>query len=68
MNALAMKLTATLLTAAGALGFAVYVGGHEHNPSAPLRPPVSARDQGTIGLGPSVRASDVQPVSSTYAS
>lgn len=68
MNALAMKLTATLLTAAGALGFGVYVGGHEHNPSAPLRPPVSAVDQGTIGLTSSVTASNVQPVSSTYAS
>lgn len=68
MNALQMKLAASLLTLAGALGFAAYVGGHQHNPTAPLRPPVSAQDRGAIGLGPGIRASNVQPVSSTYAS
>jgi hypothetical protein len=68
MSGVGLKLVAAVLTLAAVAGSAVWVAGHQRNPSAPLRPPVAAPDQGVLVLGPSVEASDVQPVTSTYAS
>ena len=52
---------------------AVFVTSHLKNPSAPLQPPVlnSGNQTASVGgvtVGPSVHSSDVQPVTSTYAS
>ena len=76
MRALLLKAGATMLTIAAAAASAVYVTSHLKNPAAPLRPTVlnanSASSVTTLGgkltVGPSVRSSDVQPVTSTYAS
>lgn len=76
MRTLFLKAGATMLTIAAAAGSAVYVTTHLKNPSAPLRPTVlnanSASTVSALGgqltVGPSVRSSTVQPVTSTYAS
>jgi hypothetical protein len=51
---------------------AVFVTSHLKNPAAPLQPPVLSGGQtasaGGVTVGPSVHSSDVQPVTSTYAS
>ena len=65
-----------MLTGAATLLSALYVTSHLKNPAAPLQPTVlsatgaatvSARG-GTLTLGPSIQPSNVQPVTSTYAS
>ncbi len=76
MRALILKAGATLLSLAAAATSAVYVTAHLKNPSAPLKPPVVSTGtqasftalDGRLTIGPSVRPSDVQPVTSTYAS
>jgi hypothetical protein len=76
MRILILRAGATMLSLAAAATSAVYVTAHLKNPAAPLKPPVvnssasasfTALD-GRLTIGPSVRASDVTPVTSTYAS
>ena len=76
MRAAALKMGATALTVATTMLSALYVTSHLKNPAAPLQPavlrsssgPTVAGPGGTLTLGPSVQPSDVQPVTSTYAS
>ena len=76
MRILILRAGATLLSIAAAAASAVYVTSHLKNPSAPLKPVVvSSSSQasftaldGRLTIGPSVRTTDVQPVTSTYAS
>jgi hypothetical protein len=47
------------------------VTSHLKNPAAPLQPPVlnaGNKSASAVTVGPSVHSSDVQPVTSTYAS
>jgi hypothetical protein len=76
MRTVVLKLGATLFTVATTLVSAAYVTAHLKNLAAPLQPTVlrvasgstaTARG-GSLTLGPSVQPSDVQPVTSTYAS
>jgi hypothetical protein len=76
MRAAFLKAGATLITIGATALSAVYVTSHLKNAAAPLRPTVlSARTGtsvsapgGTLTIGPSVQPSDVQPITSTYAS
>ena len=70
MRSLLLKFGATVLTLSTTLASAMYVTAHLKNPSAPLQPTVLASQSGTAGVTvtPAVRQSDVQPVTSTYAS
>lgn len=76
MRAVLLKAGATVLTLATTALSAVYVTSHLKNPAAPLRPTVLSASRsttlsapgGTLTVGPSVQPSDVQPVTSTYAS
>ncbi|TAN35096.1 hypothetical protein EPN29_00265 [bacterium] len=76
MRALVLKVGATVLTVATTMLSALYVSAHLKNPAAPLQPPVLTAGPGagvntpagTLTVGPSVQRSDVQPVTSTYAS
>lgn len=72
MRSLVIKTGATLLTVGATVVSAVFVTSHLKNPSAPLQPPVLSGNQtasvGGVTVGPSVHSSDVQPVTSTYAS
>jgi hypothetical protein len=73
MRATALKVGATALTLATTVLSALYVTSHLKNPAAPLQPTVlrsgtTSVADGTLTLGPSVQPSDVQPVTSTYAS
>jgi len=76
MRALFLKAGATVLTVASVAVSALEVTAHLKNPSAPLQPQVlnagapstATTLGGRLTLGPSVRASDVQPVASTHAS
>jgi hypothetical protein len=73
MRAAALKAGATVLTVATTVLSALYVTSHLKNPAAPLQPTVlrssnASSSGGTLTLGPSVQPSDVQPVTSTYAS
>ncbi len=61
VRSLLLKAAATALTLATTVVSAHYVTGHLKNPAAPLRPTVHT-------IAPSVRQSDVKPVTSTYAS
>ncbi len=72
-----LRAGATVLTLATTVASALYVTAHLKNPSAPLQPSVLNASQGssvdlpgggTLTLSPSVRPSDTQPVTSTYAS
>jgi hypothetical protein len=71
-----LKLGATLLTVTTTLLSALYVTSHLKNPAAPLQPTVLSASGastvltpgGSLTLGPSVQPSNVQPVTSTYAS
>ncbi|HZQ48836.1 MAG TPA: hypothetical protein VFB69_00845 [Candidatus Dormibacteraeota bacterium] len=56
-----LKAGATALTVATTFVSAHYVTAHLKNPAAPLHPTV-------LTIAPSVRQSDVEPVTSTYAS
>jgi len=73
MQAFALKAVVTGVTMVATVVSALYVGAHVRNPNAPLHPVVmgrsaSATPGGRLSLSPSVRSSDVQPVTSTYAS
>jgi hypothetical protein len=76
MRTVVLKLGATVLTVAATLLSALYVTSHLKNPAAPLQPTVLSATGaatvsapgGTLTLGPSVQPSNVQPVTSTYAS
>lgn len=71
-----LKFGATVLTVATTLLSALYVTSHLKNPAAPLQPTVLGASGastvyvhgGSLTLGPSVQPSNVQPVTSTYAS
>lgn len=76
MRSFVLKTGATVLTIGATVLSALYVTSHLKNPSAPLQPAVLNADKGssvsmlggTLTVGPSVQPSDVQPVTSTYAS
>lgn len=75
MPAFALKAAATLLTLGTAVVAAFYVTANVKNPTAPLHPPVLGASSvalrangGRLHLTPAVQGSDVQPVTSTYAS
>ena len=76
MRPLALKGAATLLTLATTVASALFVTSHLKNPAAPLQPPVLSAGTsasvdaagGTLTVGPSVQASNQQPMTSTYAS
>jgi hypothetical protein len=71
MRSVILKAGATVLTLGTTLASALYVTAHLKNPSAPLQPAVLASQSGSVGgvtITPGVRQSDVQPVTSTYAS
>ena len=76
MHGMLLKLGATVLTIGATMLSALYVTAHLKNPGAPLQPSVLSSAQsttistlgGTVSVGPSVQPSQVQPVTSTYAS
>ena len=76
MRTAVLKLGATVLTVATTVLSSLYVTSHLKNPAAPLQPSVLSATRGStvnvpggsLTLGPSVQPSDVQPVTSTYAS
>jgi hypothetical protein len=69
MRAWVLKGGATLLTLATTAASALYVTSHLKNPSAPLQPTVLTSAQlSSVTVTPSVRQSDMTPVTSTYAS
>jgi hypothetical protein len=76
MRPVVLKLGATALTIATTVVSALYVTSHLKNPAAPLQPTVlrassgstTTAPGGSLTLGPSVQPSDLQPVTSTYAS
>jgi len=76
MRSLLLKAGATCLTVAATALSALYVTAHLKNPAAPLQPAVLTSSQGAqvsalggkLTVGPSVTPSNVQPVTSTYAS
>lgn len=75
MRVLLLKAAVTVLTLAATVASALYVTAHLKNPAAPLQPPVLAGNGSTASalggqftVGPSVHESDVEPMTSTYAS
>ena len=76
MRVFLLKAAATVLTIVATVSSALYVTSHLKNPAAPLQPPVLTAGDGssetalggTLTLGPSVQPSDVEPMTSTYAS
>ena len=76
MRSLLLKAGATVVAVGATVVSSLYVTSHLKNPSAPLRPAVLNPPGagtvsllgGTVSVGPSVQSSDVQPVTSTYAS
>ena len=76
MRTVFLKVGATVLTVATTLLSALYVTSHLKNPAAPLQPAVLTASGastvsapgGSLTFGPSVQPSNVQPVTSTYAS
>ncbi len=74
MRTVLLKAAATVLTIGATVASTLFVTSHLKNPAAPLQPPVvsaastAAALGGTLNVGPSVQASDVEPMSSTYAS
>ncbi len=77
MRVLILKAGTTVLAIAATAASALYVTAHLKNPAAPLQPPVLNANGnastvsalgGTVSVGPSVQASNAQPVTSTYAS
>ena len=61
LRPLLLKAGATAVTLGATLISALYVTAHVKNPSAPLQPSV-------LNISPSAQPSNVQPVTSTYAS
>lgn len=73
MRGVVLKTGATVLAVGSTMLSALFVTSHLKNPAAPLQPPVlnSGNQSASVGgvtVGPSVHSSDVQPVTSTYAS
>jgi hypothetical protein len=73
MRAFLLKAVVTGVTVLATVASALYVSAHVKNPNAPLHPsvigrPASQAAGGKLSLTPSVRSSDVQSVTSTYAS
>jgi hypothetical protein len=69
MRVFMLKAGATALTVGATLVSALWVTSHLKNPAAPLQPIVlSVRSGGNLNLTPSVHATDVAPITSTYAS
>jgi hypothetical protein len=72
MRGFFLKTGTTVLTVGLTVLSALFVTSHMKNPSAPLQPPVlnsgKSANVGAVTIGPSVHSSDVQPVTSTYAS
>lgn len=74
MRALLLKAGATVLTLVAAIAAAVQVSSNIKSPTAPLhptvlgKPPVTSIAGGRLKLSPAVRASNVETVTSTYAS
>ena len=71
MRSLQLKATATAMTLGAAMLSALYVTAHVKVTSAPLHPAVAAETAAAgarLTLTPSVKAGNVAPVTSTYAS
>src|SRR2546430_6168774 len=76
MRVFLLKAAATVLTIGATVSSALYVTSHLKNPAAPLQPPVLTAGDGSsatalggaLTLGPSVQPSNVEPMTSTYAS
>lgn len=76
MRIFLLKAAATILTMGATVASALFVTSHLKNPSAPLQPPVLNAGAGTsattaggsLTVGPSVQASNQEPMTSTYAS
>jgi hypothetical protein len=72
MRGFVLKTGATVLTVGATMVSSLFVTSHLKNPAAPLQPPVLSGNQtataGGVTIGPSVHSTDVQPVTSTYAS
>ncbi len=74
MGSLALKAGATALTFLATLSAAAQVSTHVKNAAAPLHPAVLSAPAtpviggGLLRLSPSVRAANVEAVTSTYAS
>ena len=75
MRTLLLKAGATAVTLAATVVSAFFVTSHFKNPQAPLQPAVLAGNSwnvgalgGSLSIGPSVQASNDEPVVSTYAS
>lgn len=76
MRSFLLKAAATLLTVGATAASALFVTSHLKNPAAPLQPPVlnagagtsTTALGGTLTVGPSVHASNQEPITSTYAS
>jgi hypothetical protein len=68
MRPFVLKAAATALTMATTVASAIFVTSHIKNPGAPLQPSVLTTSQGALIVGPSVQPTDVEPITSTYAS
>lgn len=76
MRAAVLKFGATVITVAATVAASVYVTSHLKNSAAPLHPAVLSAGAGgavsllggTVSVGPSVKPTDAQPITSTYAS
>lgn len=71
MGPLRLKAAATAMTLGAAALSALYVTAHVKTAAAPLHPAVAAESAAggpRMTLTPSVRAANVAPVTSTYAS
>ncbi|HKW68992.1 MAG TPA: hypothetical protein VJP81_00285 [Candidatus Dormibacteraeota bacterium] len=76
MRTILLKAAATVLTLGATVASALFVTSHLKNPAAPLQPPVlnagvgtnASALGGTLTVGPSVQASNQEPMTSTYAS
>ncbi len=76
MRTFLVKAAATVLTIGATAVSALFVTSHLKNPTAPLQPTVLNAGAGTsatapggaVTMGPSVQASNQEPMTSTYAS
>ncbi|HKW72415.1 MAG TPA: hypothetical protein VJQ08_06265 [Candidatus Dormibacteraeota bacterium] len=76
MRTLVLKAATTVLTLGATAASALFVTSHLKNPAAPLQPPVLSAGAGStasslggsLTVGPSVQASNQEPITSTYAS
>ena len=76
MRRFLLKAAVTVLTLGATVASALFVTSHLKNPAAPLQPPVLSAGTGstvstlggTLTVGPSVQASNQEPITSTYAS